>query len=161
MGGRAHGPQRKRVNHLRCGSQGFPSSASSIGLGLAALPIDVLPNLLESLNENRNWRITTRNLNAKCELIAAIEQDINRARENGRRYRLVDVETILHAMQYDQKGGIEELPGILDDIARACHCNYSRHWENHRETITFLFHSGTITCSMLTRVSFMEHRRSE
>ena len=77
-------------------------------------------------------------MNMKCELLTAVQREILHARAIGRRYVLANVDTILEAMQYDHRGGIEQLAEVLDEIAKLCHCRYTRQWKNHMETITFV-----------------------
>ena len=73
-----------------------------------------------------------------------MQRDITRARESGRKSIPVDLDTFLHAMQLDHRGGIEEVEAVLEEMCDVCYCECTRTSENHREVITFvLSHSGS------------------
>ena len=77
-------------------------------------------------------------MTTKCELLVAMQREINRARESGRKSISVDLETFLHAMELDQRGGIDEVEAMLEEMCGVCDCECTRMSENHREVITFI-----------------------
>jgi hypothetical protein len=74
----------------------------------------------------------------KCELLSVVQRSITRTRENGRKSVSMDVDEFLHAMQLDQRGGIDELETTLDELSHASSCKWTKMSENHREVVTFI-----------------------
>jgi hypothetical protein len=88
---------------------------------------------------------TRKRMTTKCELLGAMQREINRARASGRKSISVDLETFLQAMQLDDRGRMDDVETVLQEMCEACACYCTRMSENHREVITFILSRSAVS----------------
>jgi hypothetical protein len=73
----------------------------------------------------------------KSELLKGIERYINGARKRAIKWVTLPLEDFLLAMQRDQRGGIEQVAGVVEEICVACDCHGAIENKGHQQQVVF------------------------
>ena len=78
----------------------------------------------------------------RCDLIKGIERYIDAAGKRCVKLVSIPLDDFLLAMQYDQRGGANELTAVLQEICEVCGCSWIIESANHQHVIAFRIAQG-------------------